>query len=264
MKRFYDQHNHRLVYVGQASDPDFWDAHWQAADFQRAIRVPHHRFILGHTSRYLQPGARILEGGCGRGDKVYALTHHGYDAYGVDYAPETVERIRRYAPELKVSLGDVRRLEFPDGFFDGYWSLGVIEHFPEGYDPILREMQRVLKPGGYIFLTCPAMSALRAIKARLRCYPAWPLQPESWDGFYQFALDPRSVVARFEAAGFARVERRFHDGFYGLMQEWPMFDALLGRAYESPRLPARVLRAGVNALTAAWAGHIALLILRKR
>ena len=263
MKKFYDRENRRLVYLGAAPDSNFWDAHWQAADFERAIRIPHNRFIVGHTSRYLPPGSRILEGGCGRGDKVYALAHHGYDAHGVDFAPETVARVKRHAPELKVQLGDVRALPFDDSFFDGYWSLGVIEHFPEGYDPILREMHRVLRTGGYLFLTFPALSPLRAWKARLRRYPALPADETGAGDFYQFALDPPSVIRHFEANGFELLKRKLVDGFYGLTQECPGF-SLLQPVYESPHTPARALRVLVNRLTAAWAGHIVLLILRKR
>jgi len=49
----------------------------------------------------------VLEGGCGRGDKVYALQTGGYEAYGLDYAQRTVEAIKRSVPELTVCLGDL-------------------------------------------------------------------------------------------------------------------------------------------------------------
>ncbi|GAI52286.1 unnamed protein product, partial [marine sediment metagenome] len=122
--------------------------------FEKRIKVRNNRFIIGHTKKYLSPGAKVLEGGCGRGNKVYALYQHGYDAYGVDYAEETVKKVNQYAPELKITVDDIRNLNFEDGFFDGYWSLGVIEHFYDGYDAMLREMHRVLSEGAIFSLQC--------------------------------------------------------------------------------------------------------------
>jgi len=55
-------------------------------------------------------------------------------------------------------FSDVRKLNFPDHYFDGYWSLGVIEHFYKGYDEIIHKIYRVLHPGGFLFLTVPEMS----------------------------------------------------------------------------------------------------------
>jgi len=42
-------------------------------------------------------------------------------------------------------------LKFPNNFFDGYWTLGVIEHFWEGYNQIIEEAKRVIKPGDIYF-----------------------------------------------------------------------------------------------------------------
>ena len=43
----------------------------------------------------------------------------------------------------------------------------TIEHFIDGYDAILSEMYRVIKEGGYLFLTVPSMSIIRKVKAAL-------------------------------------------------------------------------------------------------
>jgi SAM-dependent methyltransferase len=133
MQKGYDRVNHRLVFYGATPGPSFWDAHWMKQNLPAFPKNARQSFVVRATRKYLPTGARVLEGGCGRGDNVYALQSIGYDAYGVDFAPATVAAIRDAMPELKISLGDVRHLEFPPGHFDGYWSLGVIEHFEEGY-----------------------------------------------------------------------------------------------------------------------------------
>ena len=94
----------------------------------------------------------MLQGGCGLGDKVHSLDKVGFEAYGIDFAPNVVSMINENWPHLDVRQGDVRKLPFEDDFFDGYWSFGVIEHFFIGFDEILEEMARVIKPGGYLFL----------------------------------------------------------------------------------------------------------------
>ena len=171
MKVFYDKENNRLVYIGKAATSEYWDEHWLSNKDLKQIVTRGSRFVVKITKKYLRKGSKILEGGCGIGDKVYTLQKAGYDAYGVDYAETTVKRVKELFPDLKIRVADVRRLPFEDGFFDGYWSLGVIEHFYEGYDEIALEMKRVLRKGGILFLTCPVMSPLRRLKAKMGLYP---------------------------------------------------------------------------------------------
>ena len=135
--RYYDKENRRLVYIEENATPEFWDRQWKDEKLKQSILAgAKEHFVFPITKRYLKTGSKILEGGCGKGQFVYSLHTRGYDAHGVDFAEKTVEKIRALVPELKIHLGDVRKLEFPDASFDGYWSLGVIEHFPEGYDAI--------------------------------------------------------------------------------------------------------------------------------
>jgi SAM-dependent methyltransferase len=141
----------RLVYLDAKATPEFWDARWQAEG--RAGRSRQDEAFARITARHLPPGSRVLEGGCGRANKVKALADAGFAAVGVDYAAESVEFARQIYPGLDIRVGDVRSLPFPDGCFDGYWSIGVIEHFWTGYDDILGEARRVLKPDGRLFLT---------------------------------------------------------------------------------------------------------------
>ena len=104
-------------------------------------------------------------------------------------------------PGLDIREGDVRALPFAAEFFDGYWSIGVIEHFWEGYDAILAEASRVLRPGGFLFLTAPWFSPYRRSKAGRQGYARRDFASEPPD-FYQFALGREEVSAALDRHGF--------------------------------------------------------------
>jgi len=115
--KLYDKENKRLVVFEEKATPDFWDKHWQLDDFVQKVKSgKKNRFIKKFTKRFLKPRAKILEGGCGIGQNVYGLKSWGYEAYGVDFARETVERTKKEFPELKIFVQDVRKLDFPDNF----------------------------------------------------------------------------------------------------------------------------------------------------
>jgi SAM-dependent methyltransferase len=178
---FYQSKKRRLVHIFSKADSEYWDNSWKRDVKALCMKET---FVLRVTKRFLQPPARILDAGCGQSHTVFSLHHAGYTAYGVDWAPNTVSFVNQSAPELNVALGDVRNLEsFADQSLEGCWSLGVIEHFSEGFDVIVKEMHRVLVKGGYAFVTAPSMSPLRNLKVWLKKYPSFE---DDWTDFYQF------------------------------------------------------------------------------
>jgi SAM-dependent methyltransferase len=247
----YDRSNRRLVYRGADADERHWDDQWAARLTPEAV-FRGDRFVVAQTRKCLPVGSRILDAGCGLSQTVWGLSQAGYDAYGVDYAADTVRAVKQIAPELRVEEADVRALPFADAYFDGVWSLGVIEHFPDGFSAIIREMWRVLRPGGYAFVTVPSLSPLRRAKAACRIYP-------EFDGdmteFYQFVLSPADIVRRFEADGWAYLGGCPRGGFKGLKDEAGPILPLLQRAYDGKSSGARYVRAVVNRVMAPVSFH---------
>ena len=97
---------------------------------------------------------RVLDWGCGRGEMVLRLIEAGHDAYGLDVV-ETYLRNGRPVFDRRSLDGEdrLRHWEtskpapFPDGWFDAVVSDVVFEHVRD-LDGTLREMRRVLRPGG--------------------------------------------------------------------------------------------------------------------
>jgi ubiquinone/menaquinone biosynthesis C-methylase UbiE len=105
----------------------------------------------------LPRGAKVLDVGCGPGQLVLNLLKQGYDVKGVDISSGMVDEARMLVrangfPEFNgTSVGDIEKLEFRDREFDVVVASGVIEYQNDD-DVALKEMRRVLKPGGHLIL----------------------------------------------------------------------------------------------------------------
>ena len=262
-EKLYDPARQCLVYIERAATEEFWDERWEALAQQTFSNPPHFRAFVKMTKKYLPLRARVLEGGCGLGVVVNALDAAGFNAWGVDFAPKVVEQIKQHWPHLKVSGGDVRDLKFEDEYFDGYWSLGVIEHFPAGYDAIAKEMHRVLKQGGHLFLTFPSFNGLRKALAAAGKYRKITEKPEKYPDFYQFALDPLLVAKKFASLGFSLMEIKGMASFGGLAEESILFTKLEKILHKiHPKFGFATSRM-MDVSIGRYLGHSALLILRK-
>lgn len=260
-KILYDARHCRLVYLDRAANEQFWDEKWEGKTNAVFVNPPRHSVTVRLTRRYLPPRARVLEGGCGLGDKVYALANAGFDAIGVDFAPRVVSQIKRNWPHLQVHVGDVRQLPFADATFDGYWSFGVIEHFFAGFDDISSEMRRVLRPGGYLFLTFPMMNLIRRYQARHNKYPLFDADVHNLQTFYQFALEPAYVTAKMREIGFAPVYSGGMSVRACLAEEFRVCGKV-NETLDHLGVGAKVGRI-LDVLVGQHAGHSCLLVLRR-
>lgn len=251
----------------KTSSPEYWDSRWDVKNFEKIVKNGiKERLIIKTTLKFVRPdkSKKILEGGCGNGQFVYAFNKLGYDSYGIDYAPKTISKIKTIFPELNVSIGDVRKLDFPNRYFDGYWSIGVIEHFFEGYKPIISEMERVIKPGGFLFITFPHLSILRKIKIKLGCYPLFDEKIIGQETFYQFALDHCHVIEEIKEYNFTLVKKTPYSGTKGFKDEISFLKPLLQKIYDSHNIFLRIINYGLSVVLAGFSGHITLLVLRKK
>jgi len=113
------------------------------------IREFEHRLLDQFLAMIDAEKPRILDIGCGDGRDTIYLHGKGPEIIGIDLSEGMLAVARRRHPDSTFLRMDMRRLEFPDGSFDGVWASGCIYHLPKRELPqAFREVHRVLKPKG--------------------------------------------------------------------------------------------------------------------
>lgn len=104
---------------------------------------------------------KILVLGGGTGGEFITFSQRGYDAYTIEPNEEAAQIIKMKCAyygfdENKISTAMAERLPYADNFFDMVWSWTVLEHVKD-IERSIKELCRVLKPGGWAFLSMPDM-----------------------------------------------------------------------------------------------------------
>jgi len=130
-----------------------WLQRWEVSAFQRWSA--------------LEPGASILEVGCANGvsTKLLVDTVRPRRLVAFDFDPSMVERARRRLGRLPagrpiaLAVADATHMPFADGEFDAVFEAGVVHHVPQ-WREALKEMGRVLRPGGLLLFAEPSRGRL--------------------------------------------------------------------------------------------------------
>jgi ubiquinone/menaquinone biosynthesis C-methylase UbiE len=109
-------------------------------------------------------GKQVLEVGCGTGLILQRVAATAASATGVDLSPGMLRAAR--ARGLEVLEGSATDLPFPDASFDVAYSFKVLAHIPD-WDACMREMVRVVRPGGHIIVDVYNRNSLRFLIKRL-------------------------------------------------------------------------------------------------
>src|SRR5437764_11865196 len=135
--------------------------HTHAWGTQPEMFGPRHEHRLGMIVREvsrLPAGGRILDGAVGLGQLAGRMQQRGYRVVGIDYALAAALHVRR-TTSLPAVVGDLTRMPFRDGAFDGVTSGETLEHLDDDWGAA-REIGRVLKRGGTCIATVPALHSL--------------------------------------------------------------------------------------------------------
>ncbi|MCS7046543.1 MAG: class I SAM-dependent methyltransferase [Gemmataceae bacterium] len=126
-------------------------------------------------ARYFPPPApavRLLDAGCGVGYHTLAFARRGYQCVGIDISPTILDQAQSHCERtgmterVTFACQPLEDLSFPDASFDIVHCRGVLMHVPE-WERALRQLCRVLKPGGCIVIMENCTTALETWLARL-------------------------------------------------------------------------------------------------
>lgn len=191
-----------------------------------------------HLPRPPHASARLLDIGCGNGERLQRLAACGWSASGIDFDAQAVETCRREG--LDVRLGTLQEQRFDAESFDAIVLHHVIEHVADP-SAVLGECLRVARPGARLIVVTPnADGALHRVFGRF------------WRG-----LEAPRHLRLFAPANLARlctgsgwvVERRF--------TSWQMTDGMFAQSWASRRSGS----ADANGLALRAAGRLAQLAL---
>jgi SAM-dependent methyltransferase len=144
------QHTYSIMYEVEGT-------HWWFAGRRRIIRG----FVEEACRKLERKPPRILDVGCGTGANLEMLAQYG-EAEGVDVSTEALACCRARGLQ-NVRQGEAEKLPYADGSFDLVTALDVVEHLDDDVAG-LREMRRVLRPGGRALLFVPAFMFLWGVQ----------------------------------------------------------------------------------------------------
>jgi SAM-dependent methyltransferase len=172
------QHTYSIMYQIEGS-------HWWFAGRRRIIAS----FLEPICNSFEGHRPHILDVGCGTGANLELLGEFG-DAEGVDVSTDALAFCRERGLD-QVRLGEAEKLPYQDASFDLVTGLDVVEHLDDDLAG-LREMRRVLRPGGRALLFVPAFMFL------------WGVQDDVSNHRRRYTL--KELTKKVRAAGF-EIER---------------------------------------------------------
>ncbi len=181
-------------------------------EWSRAVFVRRTGQVAAFLAPYLRAGMRLLDCGCGPGSITVDLAQAVApgEAIGIDPREDALAHGRALARERRIAnvtfqAASVYQLPYPDGSFDAAFACAVLQHLAAPL-AALKEMRRVLKPGGVIGI----VDGSSTITFR---YPTNPLL-EKWDRLRALERayntgrpsDALQLRALLREAGFARTQ----------------------------------------------------------
>jgi len=105
-----------------------------------------HNFIISSVHRYVRANSTVVDIGCGEQPMRTLIEEKGGQYIGIDIAQNSQNNVDILCSAVSIQL--------PNSSVDCILCTEVVEHVPE-IDKVFSEFARILKPNGYIILTCP-------------------------------------------------------------------------------------------------------------
>jgi len=242
-----------------------WKDHEQPPDLSNMAQRDEFRIMRPYLAE-LPRGSRILDGGCGLGEWTVFLSQQGFEMVGMDLDANVVRKLHDWFPACHFVRGDIRDTGFDAGSFDAYFSWGVFEHFERGLGDCLKEAHRILRPGGWLFISVPFHNWRHTLRDSRRL-DRWDSAFDPRDGyrqaqrFYQWRLTRPELQRELELHGFKTAEVTPVHKLTGVGR-WLQWDLRLFRKNSQAYYAAR--RAAAALIPATYISHMILAVGHRR
>lgn len=127
---------------------NFYNEHWKRFDVSR-VRIWH---CVRQFIESLPKGSHVLDAGCGNGKNMIYMEKNGMKTKGIDFSEKLVNVCSQ--KDLKTCVADIRKIPYPDDYFDHVICIAVLHHLQKEEDRVkaMNEMLRVCKKGGKVMV----------------------------------------------------------------------------------------------------------------
>jgi tRNA (uracil-5-)-methyltransferase TRM9 len=166
---------------------------------------------LTALARRWQKG-RLLNVGCAHGPDFLPFKD-GFELYGVDFSAEMLKFAEKYAQKfgfaVELKLADIRHLPYADNSFDWAISVATYHHLGGGeHQEALRELKRVLKPGGEAFIT-----------VWNRCQPRFWFKPKEVE--VPWRQKGQTLYRRYYLFSYAELQKLAKEAGFEIIKSFP-------------------------------------------
>ena len=211
----------------------------EPCNYWRNVEVP---AVLNHLR--VERGEKVLDIGSPKLPSLFIWDRLGAEVWATDLFPYFFEEYGHYKQRLQTALSgetyhievqDARKLGYPDSFFDKVYAISVLEHIENDGDSVaMREIARVLKPGGLCCLTVPAARHYAEESIAEEIYYKKPVDGKPV--FYQRHYDEETLRSRLVSpSGLELLSVEY------FAERWVPYERLYGKLPRLIKIPVSLL-----------------------
>jgi cyclopropane fatty-acyl-phospholipid synthase-like methyltransferase len=184
------------------TDASIYDDNWGSID-------PPHQDFLAKFLGLCPPGSTILDAACGTGKYWSLILDRGRKVHGTDQSQGMLRRAQEKFPAASTEKTGLQEIHYQEAF-DGAICMDAMENvFPEDWLPVLKNIQRAIKPKGYFYFTVELASEKDTERAfEEATQMGFPVVDGEWTekGEYHYYPKIEQVKEWLASAGFVVIE----------------------------------------------------------